>query len=102
LIEEGERPSRWVVAAAWLKPGGSLIRGNAGEGGKRPRRMRDVPELPDGAGSASGIERSTRGTGVVTPLNAKPARTWWIWAGSGASSSPCAGSRALAGNSPGW
>jgi hypothetical protein len=57
LIEEGERPSRWVVAAAWLKPGGSRIRGNAGEGGKRPRRKRDVPELPDGAGPFGDVRR---------------------------------------------
>ena len=35
-----------------------------GDGGKRPRQSRNVPALPDGAGPASGMERSTRGTGV--------------------------------------
>lgn len=55
-------------------------------GGKRPRQSHGVSVLPDGAGVASVAERYTRGTGVVTPLNVVPARTWWIWAGGDAHS----------------
>jgi hypothetical protein len=34
----------------------------------QPRQGRDVPVLPDGAGSVGGMERCTRGTGVVKLL----------------------------------
>ena len=48
-------------------------------------------------GPVSRSERSTRGTDVITPLNAIPARTWRIWAGSGAHHPRTA----AGGNSPG-
>jgi hypothetical protein len=54
-----------VAAGGWSR--GQPDPGDAGEGGKRPRQSRDVPVPPDGAGPASVMERSTRGTGVYVP-----------------------------------
>jgi hypothetical protein len=39
--------------------------GNAGEGGKRPRRRRVVLGLPDGAGSSSKVRRCSVSEPVV-------------------------------------
>ena len=49
---------RWLVVAgrrSWRQPDP----GDAGEGGKQPRRGRDVLVLPDGAGPVSETERRT-------------------------------------------
>jgi hypothetical protein len=58
----------------------------AGTGGCRgrweqPRQSRVGPVLPDGSGPVSETGRSTRETGVVTPLDLAPALTRWMWAG---------------------
>jgi hypothetical protein len=58
----------------------------AGTGGCRgrweqPRQSRVGPVLPDGPGPVSETGRSTRETGVVTPLDLAPALIRWMWAG---------------------
>jgi hypothetical protein len=58
---------RHAVAAAGRSWGQSEPGGD-GEGGKQPRQRRDVPGLPDGAGSSSEKGRWTRGTGGLKPL----------------------------------
>jgi hypothetical protein len=49
---------------------------------EQPRQSRVGLGLPDGSGSVSETGRYTQGTGVVTPLQATPALTRWMWAGS--------------------
>ncbi len=87
-MEVRDRHRRAVAAVRWSW--GQPDPGGAGEGGEQPRQSRGASALPEGVGPVSVIERSTRGTSVVTPLNAIPARIWWMWAGSGASLSPSA------------
>ena len=58
----------------------------AGTGGCRgrweqPQQSRVGPVLPDGPGPVSETGRSTRETGVVTPLDLAPALIRWMWAG---------------------
>ena len=58
----------------------------AGTGGCRgrweqPRQSWVGPVLPDGPGPVSETGRSTRETGVVTPLDLAPALIRWMWAG---------------------
>jgi hypothetical protein len=53
----GERPFPLGCRSGLSEAGGSLIWGNAGEGGKRPRQRRVVLGLPDGAGSSSEVRR---------------------------------------------
>ena len=64
---------RWKTAACGLSWQAARSRrqpdlGDVGEGGKQPRQGRDVPVLPDGAGSVGEMERCTGGTGVVKLL----------------------------------
>jgi hypothetical protein len=49
---------------------------------EQPRQSWAGPGLPDGSGPVSETGRYTRGTGVVTPLQATPALIRWMWAGS--------------------
>jgi hypothetical protein len=49
---------------------------------EQPRQSWVGPGLPDGPGPVSETGRYTRGTGVVTPLQATPALIRWMWAGS--------------------
>src|SRR6266851_10118280 len=65
-------------------------------GREQPRQSRVVPGLPDGAGAVSETGRYARGTGAVTPLEARPALTRWIRAGS-----RCVPARPWRGT-PGW
>ncbi|WP_083390983.1 transposase [Parafrankia soli] len=48
-----------------VKPGGSLTRRNAGEGGKRPRRRQVAAGLPDGAGLFGKVRRCNGSEPVV-------------------------------------
>src|SRR5580704_7204239 len=74
----GERPSIGSLSQQRAGAGGSLIRG----GREQPRRSRFGLVLPDGPGAVSETGRYTRETGVVAPLEATPAQTRWIRAGS--------------------
>jgi len=65
-VEVKDRHLRPVAAGSWSW--GQPDLGGAREGGKQPWQSRDVSALPDGAGPASELERSTRGTGVITPF----------------------------------
>ena len=76
--------------------GGSRSSGNAGGGWEQPRQSQDDPALPDGSGLVSKTGRCTQGTGVVKPLNRRPARTRWIWAGLRCVTAPGAVSQAAA------
>jgi hypothetical protein len=58
----------------------------AAGGSEQPRQSRVGSVPPDGPGPVSETGRYTRGTGVVTPLEAMPALIRWMWAGSGAHS----------------
>src|SRR5215216_3414919 len=49
---------------------------------EQPRQSRVGLGLPDGSGPVSETGRYTRGTGVVTPLQATPALIRGMWAGS--------------------
>lgn len=60
----GVRPPLPILSQQGGEAGGSPIRVMPVRVGKRPRQSRNVSALPDGAGPASEVERSTRGTGV--------------------------------------
>jgi len=79
-VEVRDRPSACCrssgleLEAAWS--------GDRRGGREQPRQSRVGLVLPDGPGAVSETGRYTRGTGVVTPLEATPAQTRWIRAGS--------------------
>src|SRR5512133_1107464 len=76
----GERPSSPGRRSGWVKLGAVVPADRRGRR-EQPRQSRGGPGLPDGSGLVSETGRYTQGTGVVTPLQATPAPTRWMWAG---------------------
>ena len=77
----GERPSSPGRRSGWVKLEAVVPADRWGRR-EQPRQSRVGPGLPDGPGPVSETGRYTQGTGVVTPLQATPAPTRWMWAGS--------------------
>ena len=76
----GERPSSPGRRSGWVKLEAVVPADRWGRR-EQPRQSWVGPGLPDGPGPVSETGRYTQGTGVVTPLQATPAPTRWMWAG---------------------
>src|SRR5215207_7357527 len=75
----GERPSSPCRRSGGVKLEAAVPGDRRGRG-EQPRQSR-VGAAPDGSGLVCETGRYTRGTGVVTRLQATPAATRWTWAG---------------------